>query len=221
MDILLTILAVLGWTLLALLALLALIIALPLDLQARGEVDSEAEEPRLPLAAAASLRGIWGWGLLSVGWGTEAGGEVRVLGVRVARFQGGADDEKKKEKKAKKRAKKKEGMEGKKYGPRWAMRHRHTMLSLLGRFVRALRLRLALGGALGLGDPADTVMLVELLRLAEQQLPGADLDIEVDYLDEILVLEGMVSGRIWLLHLAGIALWALRRRDVRLMLAGR
>ncbi len=217
MSILLTILAVLGWVSLFLLGVLALVIALPLDLQARGGVDSEEDEPRYPLAAAASVRAMWGWGLLSVAWGTEAGGEVRILGIRVARFQGGSDDEKKEKKKKAKKEKKKDS----KYSPRWAMRHRHTMLELLGRFVRALRLRLAVSGALGLGDPADTVMLVEILRLAEGQLSGADLDIDVDYLDEILVLEGVVSGRIWLAHLGGIALWELRRREVRLMLAGR
>jgi len=213
LDLVLTLLGLMGWLLLALLALAALVIALPFHLQAGGAVDSEQQEARLPLAAMAWARGSWAWGLISVGWRTDTGGEVRILGLRVARLSrdGRAEDKKKKERKKK----------GKKYGARWALRHRRTMLGLLGRLFRALRLRLAVAGALGLGDPADTAILAELLRLAQHKLPGATLEIDIDYLDELLVLEGKVIGRVWLLHLAGIALWELRRQEVRQMLAGR
>ena len=219
MDLLLTLLALLGWLLLAVMALLLLVFVLPFHLRAVGAVDSEQEAARLPLAAMAYARGSWAWGLLSIGWGTETGGEVRVLGIRVARLEDDTDGEKKDKRREKKRKKKEE--KGKKYGARWAMRHRRTMLGLLGKVFGALRLRLHVSGVLGIGDPADTVILAELLRLAESELPGASLDIQVDYLDEVLVMDGELSGRIWLLGLAGMALWELRRREVRQMLAGR
>lgn len=226
MDLLLTALAVIGWTLLGLLALLLalllLFIALPFHLRARAAVDSEQDEPRLPLGAMAWVRASWGWFVLAISWSSDTGGEVRVFGLRVARFPGEEDDPgEKKRKKEEKKAKKKEKEKSGKYGPRWAMRHRRTLLGILVRLLRALRLRLAVAGALGLGDPADTVLAAELLRFAEANLPGTALDIEIDYLDEVVVLAGAVSGRIWLLHLAGICLWELRRRDVRRMLAGR
>lgn len=214
MELLLTFLGLFGWLLLVLLALLVLIFALPFHLLARGAVDSEQEQARLPLGAMAEARGSWAWGFLSLSWGTERGGEVRILGLRVARFSRDDSSEKKREKKDKKEKKTKD----KRYSARWAMQHRRTLLGLLGRLLGALRLRLAIAGALGLGDPADTVILAELLRMAHAELPGATLDIDVDYLDEVLVLDGVVSGRIWLLHLAGIALWELRRREVRQML---
>ena len=217
MDLLLTLLGLLGWLFLALLILLALVIALPFHLRARGVVDSKQEEAPLPLAAMAWACGSWAWGVFSVSWGTEAGGEVRILGLRVARLSGDRDPERKSKKKDKKESKKKDN----KYGARWAMQNRRTLLGLLGRLFRALRLRLAMAGALGLGDPADTVILAELLRLAGNELPGATLDIEVDYLDELLVLDGELTGRIWLLHLAAMAVWELRRREVRRLLGGR
>jgi len=220
-DLALTLLAVIGWILLGLLALLLALILLPFRLEAVGLVDSESEGPWLPVDARARLQASWAFGFISASWSTFAGGELRLCGIRLWR-QGDESGEEEEEpgEDGKKKKKKKKERKGS-YGPRWALRHRETMLRILGRVLRALRIRLEVAGALGLGDPGDTAVVAAVLRQIHAALPGAELDIHVDYLEEVLVLHGRLSGRIWLAYLAGIALWELPRRDVRAMLAGR
>jgi len=185
-----------------LLGLLLLVAAVPFHARATGAVhDGEV--------SGAVWIG-WGWGLLSVN--VAAGGAaVRVAGVRVVRLDG---------RRGGKRSAPAEKERRDAGGERWAgrlrrsVRARRPLLRMAARLARALRLRLRLAGSLGAGDPADTAALVALARLLEA-VPGVELPLEFDWLDEVVELEAEGSARIWVAELAAAAAVLLLERENR------
>jgi hypothetical protein len=193
--------------LLALLALVLLVVALPFRASARGAaLDGEL---------SGSLRVDWAFGLLGLELAPE-GAAVRVAGLtifrsrrsarwqreRQARSPGGDDDG--------------QGEEG---GGgmaklRAALRNRRPLFRMAARLLGALHLGLRLRGRVGTGDPADTVVLVGLLQAA-RALPGVQLEVEIDWLDEVLEGEAEGSARVWLAEVLAVAALLLLRREHR------
>jgi hypothetical protein len=85
---------------------------------------------------------------------------------------------------------------------------------MAARLLGALHLSLRLRGRLGTGDPADTVALVGLLQAA-RALPGVQLEVEIDWLDEVLEGEAEGSARVWLAEVLAVAALLLLRREHR------
>ena len=103
-------------------------------------------------------------------------------------------------------------------GLRWFLQHRCTLTRFLGRLYRAMGVRARLEGALGLDDPAETAVLWGALMQLQALLPGLELAVRPDFLDEELDLRGRLRGRAWLLHLLVVLVGQLLRADTRRML---
>ncbi len=86
----------------------------------------------------------------------------------------------------------------------------------------ALR-RLRASGRVGIGDPADTVALGALLA-ALGALPGVELAIGLDWVEETLEVDVELAARIWIAELLAIAAPLLlvrsHRRALRLAFGG-
>lgn len=202
--------------LLAVLGLVACIvgalIAVPFRVRAAGVLGDEAVH-----GAAA---GSWLFGLIGFYAATHQGVFLLLFGRPVHRFEPD-DEEKKAEKKAKKKAKKDEKRrkkkEKKKKKPQkttgdriqWLLSHERTLGRLGLRSLATFRLRLRIEGTVGLGDPADTAALMMALRAIERRSPAAWIDVQPDYLDETIDLEGEVSARLWILAILGVAVRSL------------
>jgi hypothetical protein len=82
------------------------------------------------------------------------------------------------------------------------------------RLARPLRLQVRIAGTVGTGDPADMVLLAAIARAAGD-LPSVELDLEWDWVDEALELDGELSARIWVGHLLCAAVALFLRRENR------
>ena len=191
-------LTILAWSGIVIGVVLLLVLIMPVHAQAAGSIGEEELD--------ASARVSWGWGLFALRWSAASGGAVYLLGLRAMRVQGDASkkDDKRARKAEKKRKKKKEKKS--KRGLSWLVEHRQTLLGLAGRLMRALGLRGRVWMRLGLDDPANTAALVQLLILLDRVVPGLELWVEPEYLEETLEADGEVEMRVWLLELLGIAL---------------
>lgn len=229
MDLALTLLL---WLLCILGGLLLLFSLLPVHVSADGEanvvlIDGEAEAR-------------WAWGLVSLRLTPERGAWVHLLGrpVRRLRFgegiytdEDGDDDGDAKDGDAK------DGDEdsdaeapeqadevhqpkssGGRRGLGWALHHRRALLRVVKRLYRAMGVRARLEGALGLDDPTETALLWGVLMQVQAWLPGLELAVRPDFLEEQLDLRGTLRGRIWLAHLLLIMAGQLLRADTRQML---
>ncbi len=227
---------VLLWLLLGLLGLalaaLLLAVSLPLHLQATGAVADDA------LRGALGAR--WAWGVLALRWASDrrAGRPtLHLLGLRIWTFRGRRapteEDmakrkrKEKKEKKEKRRAKRRASAarraerrraRGARRDRGWVWRHRETLWDLLRRLARSLRLRLRIKGAVGTGDPADTAALWSLRSALPAGGEAVRLEVEPDWLDTRLELQGCAGARLWGLSLVALVLGALLRRDTWRML---
>lgn len=194
-------LTILTWIGIVIGVVLLLVLIMPVHAQAAGSIGEEELD--------AAARVSWGWGLFALRWSAASGGAVYLLGLRAMRVQGDASKkERKRDRKAEKKrdkAKKKKRKKSKR-GLGWLVEHRQTLLGLAGRLMRALGLRGRLWMRLGLDDPANTAALVQLLILLDQVVPGLELWVEPEYLEETLEADGEVEMRVWLLELLGIAL---------------
>jgi hypothetical protein len=197
--------ATLGWVLLwigvGLATLLALFALLPVHLRAAGSVDD--------LRLAGQVRVRWAWGVISVRLRPDRGATLHLLGLRIWTFRRRDDAEPADEKPPRKRARG--------WLP-WLAEHRHTGLRIGRRLVRTLRLQLALAGELGLGDPAATALLTRLLGELNRTSAAVRLQVEPNWLDERVQLDGEIRARIWLAHLGWVLAGALLRRETRQMI---
>lgn len=203
-----TALLIVAYVLLALLALVALVVALPFHARARAEANEAA--------LAGQLRVTWAWGVVSVRASGERGPALYVLGLRLARLSSAADTADKKRRKPK---------QAKDQAPagaraRWARQHRRYLMDVAGRMWRALRIRLHAQGVLGLDDPADTFVLFELLHQLER-VPGVQLDLRRDYFDDTMDVEVELRGRVWLPGFAALALTLLVKPETWRVLRAR
>jgi hypothetical protein len=210
-SVLLFLLAVLAWILLAAVGLALLVIAFPVHLRGRGAVHDG--EP------SGAVRVAWAFGLLA-GELTPAGLAFRVAGAPV--YRAGFRELLRRRKEAPERAEKDEdeedhGREARQKGRgklSATLENRRILLAILKRFARALHLRLRVRGRVGLADPADTAVLAGLLP-SLGQVPGVELDVELDWLDETLEGEVVGSARVWVPELLWVAALLLLRREHR------
>ncbi len=203
-------LAIIG---LGLVGLLLALVLLPFRVRALGAV--HGAEP------AGGVRLEWAWGLVGFEAGNE-GAALRLLWLRVWRFgarkKGAtADEEEKKKKKEEKKGKKK----GKKKASgsvlarlRAGLEHGPALRRMLKRLAATLHFRLVARGVVGTGDPADTALLFGAVR-ALQELPGVELDLRPDWLDEELEIDARASVRIWIADLLVVVVALLLVRENR------
>ncbi len=199
LSILLWILAVLGGLLLALLLL-------PFGLRVSGSVHQGRADGR----AAAG----WAWGLVSLRLARD-GLTLRLLGLRIHRLRLGGDQHTEEREDEKKEKKEKTGEDKQGGGARGLLRHRRTLLNMFGRVIRALHIRGRLRGTVGLDDPADTAYVALLLALLAGRTRGLALDVDCDYTNERIELDGWIGMRIWIIQLGLVALGLLLRKRNR------
>lgn len=200
MGILLTMLI---WLLIALAGLLLVLLVVPIQLRAEGEIDG--------LDATGELAVRWGWGFLGFRMARGEGAALYFLGLRVYQVDMG-DKDKEKEKREK------EKKPGEKRGASWGWRNRRFIF----RLVRGLHLRGWLRGTIGTGDPADTALFVQqLFQPLENRFSRFDIRVAPDYLDEVLELHGAIRVLIWPVEFVGVLLATLIRGDSRRALLAR
>ena len=207
MAVLWVLLVGLAYILAGLLALLGVLVVVPLEVRVAGAVAEESLEGRVV--------GRWGWGLIGVRATSAGGAGLYLVGVRIWRFSLSRTPQEREKRRQEKRAKRESKREKRRAeaGERasraarlgWVKAHRRWLWRVGVRAVSALRLRLRVQGTLGLDDPADTFTLFELLGELGR-LPGVELDLQRDYLDESLELDVELSGRVWLLAWVGVGL---------------
>jgi hypothetical protein len=195
-------LAIAGWTLAVAAALVAVVVAAPLSAGAAGHADRDG------VAGRFALR--WAGGLLGFEGASGDGLRARVLGVS---FRVGAPDRAREPEAGKPRPLRRRGGS-------WTDADRFkALLRLARRVLRAVRVRARVAGVVGLADPADIAMLFLGLSALDGAVPGLDLDLRPDWVDEALDVDG--SGRVTVWPPAVLwaaAAWWVTDRDGRLAL---
>jgi hypothetical protein len=200
----------------ALLGLLLLVALLPFRARAVGAVrDGEPEG-----VASAD----WGFGLLGIELYTGRRVRLWVAWLPVARFVMGRKKEKPERPPEKpKPGKKKKARAGALDRLRAGFAERAAFQRMAARLVRAVHLRLRGSGRIGTGDPSDAAALFALLQ-ALQALPGVELELELDWVEEALELELELGARIWIAELLAVAALLLlerpNRRALRVAIGG-
>jgi hypothetical protein len=212
--VLLFLLTLAAWLLALTLGLVLVALLFPLELRVEGAVrDGEPSG----LAAAS-----WGLGLAALEASPE-GLALRLAGAPVWRRSWSAlRRERRTERAAARPDERPAARERESAAPRGegggrfraVLDHRRALLGMLARFAEALHLRLRVTGAVGLQDPADTAVLAQALELLGR-VPGVELALELDWLDETLEGEAVGSARIWAPELAGVAVALLFERANR------
>ncbi len=148
----------------------------------------------------ASLMGTaevaWGWGLFAFQISSERGLAVRLFGISLPRFWRRHRRDAREERRRKKRARRPR----ERRRSRLALWRGRALLRMAARLASALRLRLRVKGIVGIGDPSDTALLAGLARLVDR-VPGVQLDLGWEWLDERLDLDADGSARIWIAQL--------------------
>jgi hypothetical protein len=212
------VLYVILWVLAALFGLLMLVVVVPIHLRGRGSVKG--------LAADGAVEVRWGWGFFKVTASRRALGEVRLLGLPIWRYRAKSAAEKQREKEKKKAKKRNKKHQTKEKKPKkeqtsgslkalGAWLNRKALLELLRRVLVTLRVRLAIEGRLGLGDPADTALAVTAIRQLDARIKYVCLQVAPEYEQDVLDLRAAFFGRFWLLHIAVVFVVALFNRDIR------
>ncbi|MFO0745991.1 MAG: hypothetical protein U1F43_09995 [Myxococcota bacterium] len=200
------VLDILGWILLALAALLALLLVMPLRLRAEGAVDDEGWD--------GSARIAWAFGFLSLHADVD-GMAFRIIGIPIMRRSWDDAARRAAARKAKalskppkkKAAKPKPPREPRaRRGLRWFLSHRGLLAKVAGRYVRALHLRGGVDGVVGMPDPSQTASVFQVLAALDALLPDGMLDVQVDWVEEVLDLEGRLGAWLWPLEVVVISL---------------
>jgi len=189
------------------LALAVIVIALPFQVRARGGVaDGE-------LSGAAAI--AWAFGLAAVEL-RPGSAVLRLAGIRAARLRGWRAPGGGRRRPGRERGRPdRAGRKGPVARLRGALAHRGHVLRMGRRLVRALHLRLRLRGRVGAADPADTATVAALVEAA-RRVPGVELQVAVDWLDEVLELEADGSAWIWVPEVLAVAGWLWLARGNRL-----
>lgn len=202
--------AVLLAILYALLGLLLALVLVPFRARAAGTVHDG-----LPSGEASA---DWGFGLLGARIATDRRVTVRLLWLPVARFRvpaRKAEERRKARVRKEKRAPKGAPRRGAVGRLRGAFADRDAFARMAGPIVRALHLRLRAAGRVGIGDPADSAVLYVALSAA-RRLPGVELEVELDWVEDVLELEIEGAARIWIAELLMVvAALLLSRRNRR------
>ncbi len=197
-----------GWTILilGLVLLPVLLLSIPLAFRVAGIVSPG--DLRLEAGAA------WGWGLLAAVIEinrSETSVRLRLAGLPLplpCRKPGKTSD---------KDLEKKAGRDGKSkvfsFSTVITVLNRklfYAILRYVKRLLGSLRVRLRLSGVFGTGDPALTGVILALISAL--QADNANLDLNADFSDPILGVNGEISGRV----VAIVILWL----TIRFLLAG-
>jgi hypothetical protein len=157
----------------------------------------------------------WAFGLLGIEL-RRGGAVLRVSGLRVMRVRARAG----RPGRERRRTRPQKDGEGREARKNPAARLRAAagsigrLLDMGGRLAGALHLRLQVQGRVGTADPVDTAAVAGLLR-AIRALPGVELLVEVDWLDEVVELEAEGRARAWVPELLVVAGLLLLRRENR------
>lgn len=216
------------WILVGLAALALILVLVPVHLRGRGSVQG--------FSADGVLEVSWGWGFAKFVSSRRAIGEARLLGLRIWRYRHKTDEEKEqdekknrekrrkkeeKRKKKKQKEKKKQKKKQKKASSPESMKalgvwlNRKHLIELIRRMLATLRIRLVIQGRLGTGDPADTAIIITVIRQLDARIKYIHLKVEPVYEQDLLNLAGAFSGRLWLLHIIFVFVAALFNRDIR------
>ncbi|BDG02865.1 hypothetical protein AMOR_18610 [Anaeromyxobacter oryzae] len=200
------------WIVLALLCaflgLVLLVVLLPFRARATGSVHDGAP--------AGEARVDWALGLLSVDVAARRAA-LRVAAIPVARFDLATVRERKKEERRRarprepRREKRKPGTPAR---ARAVLAEREALRGIAARLARALHLRVRARGTVGTGDPADTAALIALAA-ALGALPGVELALGADWMEEALELDVELAARIWIAELLVVAAAVLLARRNR------
>ncbi len=178
----------LGVLLLLALLLVVAVLAIPTHFEAAGTLRDDL------VAGTASI--WWAAGLVRVRASSRDGLLLRILGFDAWQGPVEAGPKKPKKPKEKKKKKKRKGR----------LPSRQALMRLARRTLRSLRLRAAVGGRLGSGDPASTAQLFGLVAAARAIAPNIDTQgLQFDWLEPTVDLDGQVQGRVWPLGIAWIA----------------
>lgn len=187
------------------LGLVALALLMPFHLDARGWIEDGDG------AGRAQVR--WGGWLVVFRADTESGITLRLLGIRVWRLGERRRDPRKAAKKQAKREtqrqKKREEGRGARRGG--VFRHRHALLRTLGAIWRAIPVRGHLYGAIGLSDPGDTAAVFAAIEPFNRSGRGVDFDLEPDWVESTVALDGALTLRLWPIHILLALLWLVVR----------
>jgi hypothetical protein len=209
LSILGVLLGVLGWLLVALGGLLLLLVLVPVHARAVGRVRLEGDGgDRLE----GAFRVAWGGGLLGLTGSLEEGLWLRLLGLRLARLRPGKGGPRRPERGQPRRAAPEKDRRGGR-GASWFWRHRAALLRAGRRLLRTLHLEGRLRGVLGLDDPADLAPLHGLLQALSAC--GLVIEVECDYLEARLDLEGELRLQAWPAETLFVGLVQLLRPELR------
>jgi hypothetical protein len=195
----------------AILGMVLLLVLVPFRARASGSVHDG--EP------AGLARVDWGLGFLAVEVDFSGRVALRVLEIPVARFalrtaREPAKDRRRRRPRRAKRTGKGERRAGGLRRLRAALDDREAFQRIAARLARALHLRVRASGRAGIGDPADTVALDALLA-ALGALPGVELAIGLDWVEEALELDLELAARVWIAELLAVAALLLLARSHR------
>jgi hypothetical protein len=196
----------------ALVGLVLLVVLLPFRARANGSVHGGAP--------AGEARVDWALGLLALDVHAREAA-LRVAAIPVARFALGTERERKEDRRSSRpRAAKRERRKPRAPGRiRAALAERDSLGRIAVRLARALHLRVRARGRIGTGDPADAAALVAL-EATLGALPGVELALGVDWVEEAFDLDLELAARIWIAELLVIAAAVLlARRDRRALRA--
>jgi hypothetical protein len=193
----------------AVLGLVLLVVLVPFRARASGSVHDGAP--------AGEARVDWGLGLLSVTVDARRRVAVRVAELPVARFDlrtRGERDGKGGRRRRRREAERPRKKAGAPARLRAVLGEGEAFRGMAARLARALHLRLRASGRVGAGDPADTAALAALVA-ALGALPGVELALGLDWVDEALELDLELAARIWMAELLAVAAVLLLARPHR------
>lgn len=191
-------LSIVLWLLAVVLGVMLLVLLIPIHLQAVGAVDEDRLEGR------ALAR--WGWWLLTLRADPAVGIDARLCGLRVWRYHRRSEEPKKK-----KKVKERTGWWQRKEAGARAWRNRDGLSRVASTALRAMPLSGTVHATIGLSDPADTGALFGLLDQLAQWSEAIELDLEPNWIDETLELDGAIGVRLWPVQVLLALVWLLIR----------
>ena len=175
------------------------LIVIPIHIVAEAELDD--------FDANGVVELWWCWGLVGLRLLPSAEAEVTLLGRIVHRRSLKASKSgERKEKKKKKRQR---------ADPKVFFEHRETVLHILKRFTTALEPDAVIWGHIGLGSPDHTAYLNFILRELAAAAPRIQLDIAPNYVDQSILIRGVLRVFVWPAQLIGVAVELIARRETR------
>lgn len=187
------------WVFVALVVLVALLVLMPLHFRARGYADDDE-------GVDWGVRAAWAFGVVSLQAET-AGIRLKLMGVTVHKEAWGASKDKREDKTEKKEKKKKKKKDSKKSrGLGWAKKNRSLLWSIVQRFVGALHLSGHIRGDVGLDRPDETAQLHQFLVALSAILPRDFLQVNVNWVEPQVSLDGALRSWVWPIQVLGIAL---------------